>query len=35
MDNSDIKFDEKKMCKSLSEIFDSANNFENFQSFDG
>ena len=35
MDSSDIKADEKNMCKSLSEIFDSANNFEYFQSFDG
>ena len=35
MENSDIKTDEKTLCKSLPKIFDSANNFEYFQSFDG
>ena len=34
MENSDIDLNYKGICKSLSEFYDSANNCENFQSFD-
>lgn len=34
MENSDIQFDPKKLCKSLYDYYDSATNFEYFQSFD-
>ena len=35
MDASDISNNFQKICKSLSEEYDSGNNFEYFQSFDG
>lgn len=34
MEKSDISFDDKKICKLISETYESANNFEYFQSFD-